>query len=163
MQHVLDIHCAVFMLLWFQAMAEDKSDEWFAKHNRQKAAAWDELASLEDCATSISHQFIWWWVAAQDTCSINLTVMTTQLSLGWQREISLSLKSRLEAQSHRQHFVKGPLVQFVGHFSNKHCFLSTQRRRGQKINLMQLICKELWAPTCWPCPSSPSVHCVCHC
>lgn len=21
-------------------MAEDKSDEWFAKHNRQKAAAW---------------------------------------------------------------------------------------------------------------------------
>ena len=30
-----------FMLsnLFFQAMAEDKSDEWFAKHNRQKAAA----------------------------------------------------------------------------------------------------------------------------
>lgn len=26
-------------LTCFQAMAEDKSNEWFAKHNRQKAAA----------------------------------------------------------------------------------------------------------------------------
>lgn len=24
---------------FFQAMAEDKSDEWFAKHNKQKASA----------------------------------------------------------------------------------------------------------------------------
>ncbi len=29
-------------------MAEDKSDEWFAKHNKQKAAAWDEEACLEN-------------------------------------------------------------------------------------------------------------------
>lgn len=35
-------------------MAEDKSDEWFAKHNRQKAAAWDEGACLE----KVHHQFL---------------------------------------------------------------------------------------------------------
>lgn len=46
MHHVFDIHYVCFIstfnLVFFQAMAEDKSDEWFAKHNKQKAAAWDE-------------------------------------------------------------------------------------------------------------------------
>lgn len=43
MHHVFDIHYVCFIstfnLVFFQAMAEDKSDEWFAKHNKQKAAA----------------------------------------------------------------------------------------------------------------------------
>lgn len=35
-------------------MAEDKSDEWFAKHNRQKAAAWDEWLAWK----SVHHLFL---------------------------------------------------------------------------------------------------------
>lgn len=40
-QHVSDIHSAhaCHPFNTFQAMAEDKSDEWFAKHNKQKTAA----------------------------------------------------------------------------------------------------------------------------
>lgn len=45
-QHVSDIHCACHPFNTFQAMAEDKSDEWFAKHNKQKTAAWDGAADL---------------------------------------------------------------------------------------------------------------------
>lgn len=40
-------------------MAEDKSDEWFAKHNKQKAAAWDGEDCLEICPPFLSQLFVW--------------------------------------------------------------------------------------------------------
>lgn len=67
-------------------MAEDKSDEWFAKHNKQKAAAWEEEAGVENC------MFVKRSDAEEEICRINLFVMSTSV------------------QADRKSFLKGPSI-----------------------------------------------------